>query len=102
MFSPTQFGLALLLPAIFTASRSPSLKSGDDRVKAACALASCEPQNAASASALARIEPRKSMTSPSDFLSVVVSSFGQPVSRQVNRFPQPPATTARTPSTPHP
>ena len=36
-FSPTQFGLDLLLPANFVASRSPSLKLVDDSVNTPCA-----------------------------------------------------------------
>src|SRR5580698_5903761 len=64
MFSPTQFGLDLLLPANFVASRSPSLKAADVRVKAACALAACEPHRPASATVTARMEPRKSMLFP--------------------------------------
>jgi hypothetical protein len=58
-FSPTQFGLALLLPAFFTANRSPSLKLGEDSVNAPCARASCAPHEDASASVPARIEPRE-------------------------------------------
>src|SRR4029077_2405544 len=61
-FSPTQFGLDLLLPAFFTASRSPSLKFGDDSVNTPCALAG-ETLMATSATAPARIEPRRNMTS---------------------------------------
>jgi hypothetical protein len=60
-FSPTQFGLDLLLPAFFTASRWPSLKSGEVSMNAACARASRAPQDAASAMARARMELRRSM-----------------------------------------
>src|ERR1700729_2554870 len=67
-FSPTQFGLVLLLPAFFTASRSPSLKPGEVSVNTPCALASCVPHIAASATAPARSEPRKIMTSPFIFV----------------------------------
>src|SRR5882724_7779635 len=83
MFSPTQFGLDLLLPAFFTASRSPSLKLGDDSVNAPCALACCVPQDRASARAPATIEPRKSMTTPSD----LVDDFSAiPASGQITRL----------------
>src|ERR1700760_458784 len=64
MFSPTQFGLDLLLPAFLTASRPPSLKSGDDSVKAAWALALCAPPTAASVTAKAKVRLRTSMKSP--------------------------------------
>src|SRR5277367_2820986 len=60
--SPTQFGLVLLLPANFVASRSPSLKPDDDSVNTPCAPAG-ETLKAASATAPARIEPRRNMTS---------------------------------------
>src|SRR5581483_608916 len=62
-FSPTQFGLDLLLPAFFTASRSPSLKLGEDRVNTLWALAGAT-LKAANATAPARIEPRRNMISP--------------------------------------
>src|SRR5579859_3401901 len=62
-FSPTQFGLDLLLPAFFTASRSPSLKLGEVSVNTPCALAG-EMLEATSATAPARIEPRRNMISP--------------------------------------
>src|SRR5580700_4661623 len=61
-FSPTQFGLVLLLPAFFTASRSPSLKLGEVSVNTPCALAG-ETLKAARATAPARMEPRRNMTS---------------------------------------
>src|SRR5450756_555937 len=64
MFWPRQFGLALLLPAFFSASRSPSLKSGDDSVNAPCARASRAPHNAASASMPAKIELRENIPPP--------------------------------------
>src|ERR1700722_6177853 len=64
MFSPTQFGLALLLPAFFVASRSPSLKSGDDSVKAPVALACWAPHKALNATAPAKIVPRPNMLAP--------------------------------------
>ena len=39
MFSPTQFGFDLLLPAFFVGIRAPSLKSGDESVNTAWARA---------------------------------------------------------------
>src|SRR6202000_1045840 len=62
MFSPTQFGLDLLLPANLVASRSPSLKLGEVSVNTPCALAG-ETLSATSATAPASIEPRRNMTS---------------------------------------
>src|SRR5258708_6771949 len=85
MFSPTQFGLALLLPAFFIDSRSPSLKLGEVSANTPCALASCTPQTAASATAPAKIEPRLNMTSLPVIIVVLIQS---PI--------------ARSPSTPHP
>jgi hypothetical protein len=64
MFSPTQFGLDLLLPANFVASRSPSLKPVEDSVNTPCAWAPCTQPKAKSASAPERIEARICMTSP--------------------------------------
>src|SRR5262245_19399576 len=55
-FSPTQFGLDLLFPAIFVASLSPSLKLVDDSVNTPCALAFWAPHRAAKATVKARIE----------------------------------------------
>src|SRR5262245_44659935 len=55
-FSPTQFGLDLLLPAIFVASLSPSLKLVDDSVNTPCALALWAPHRAPKATVKARIE----------------------------------------------
>src|SRR5262249_58208945 len=39
IFSPTQFGFCLLLPAFLVARRSPSLNDGDVIVNTPCALA---------------------------------------------------------------
>src|ERR1700684_1321853 len=61
-FTPTQFGLVLLLPANFVANRSPSLKLGEVSVNAPCALAG-ETLQCARATAPARMEPRRNMTS---------------------------------------
>src|SRR5450756_2521932 len=61
MFSPMQFGLALLLPALFSASRSPSLKSGEDSVNTPCARASLAPHEAASASMPAKMNLRENI-----------------------------------------
>src|SRR4029077_14058234 len=75
-FSPTQFGLDLLLPAFFVARRSPSLKLGDDSVNTPCALAACEANRAATATEAARIEARRSMRfSPLFCLWVLLLSF---------------------------
>src|SRR5262245_4414421 len=63
-FSPTQFGLDLLFPAIFVASRSPSLKLVDERVKTPCALALWAPHRALRATVKARIELFLNMTLP--------------------------------------
>src|SRR5882757_11219787 len=52
-FSPTQFGLALLLPAFFTANRSPSLKLDEEIVNGSAAYAAvCARQKAAAAAAV--------------------------------------------------
>src|SRR5689334_16624160 len=54
-FSPTQFGLDLLFPAILVASRSPSLKLVDDNVNTPCALAFWAPHRAPKATVKASI-----------------------------------------------
>src|SRR5882757_5913743 len=51
-FSPTQFGLALLLPAFFSASRSPSLKLDEEIVNGSAAWAVCARQRTATAAAV--------------------------------------------------
>src|SRR5690349_593549 len=63
-FSPTQFGLDLLFPAIFVASLSPSLKLVDDRVNTPCALALWAPHRAPKATVKARMKLFFSMTLP--------------------------------------
>src|SRR5689334_13909997 len=77
-FSPTQFGLDLLLPAIFVASRSPSLKLVDDNVNTPCALTFWAPDRAPKATAKARIELFLNMTLPFllAFLSLAQTSSG--------------------------
>src|SRR4051812_586143 len=63
-FSPTQFGFDLLLPAIFVASRSPSLKLVDDNVNTPCAAAFWAPHSAPTATVKAKIELFLSMILP--------------------------------------
>src|SRR5204863_9626909 len=63
-FSPTQFGLDLLLPAIFVASRSPSLKLVDDNVNTPCAAAFWAPHSAPTATVKAKIKLFLGMTLP--------------------------------------
>src|SRR5205085_12309022 len=63
-FSPTQFGLDLLLPAILVASRSPSLKLDKDKLNTPCALAPWAPHRAPKATVKARIKFFLSMALP--------------------------------------
>src|SRR5262245_60829247 len=63
-FSPTQFGLDLLLPANLVASLSPSLKAGDVRVNTDCALALWAAPRAPKATAAARAKLFLNMTLP--------------------------------------
>src|ERR1700752_3347898 len=92
-FSPTQFGLDLLFPAIFVASLSPSLKLDDDRVNTPCALALWAPHTAPKATLKARIKFFFSMTLPFLLAFLVVTNV-------IRRSPR--RRTARNPSTLHP
>src|ERR1043166_3106555 len=93
-FSPTQFGLSLLLPAIFVASRSPSLKLVDDNVNTPCAPAFWAPHRAPKATVKARIELFLNMTLP--FL-LAFSVVGTDIIRRSPR-----RRIVRSPSTLHP
>src|ERR1043166_5385749 len=55
-FSPTQFGLDLLLPAIFVASRSPPLKPADANANTPCAPSFGAPHRAPKATVKASIK----------------------------------------------